>query len=611
VRIAVVAVPGRPAPAMRCDGLSWHWGCGHHGGVIRADRLRCAQLAVLAVGVVVGGASLVAVRRSPGYSIVGASGALATLMLAAGWLLLLAGTMALRRPGLRSFGVVISLASLAWFVVEWNSPGVSSAVLFTLGLVFSTVCPVLVAHAVLHYSNRREGVTASAVLALAYLCTVGLAGVVSALFFDPGSGGCNECPANLLLVADIPTVGERAGRVATYLGCAWAAILIGALGWRLVRSSPARRRTVAPVVVPAMAYLGVVGLDYLHSVNRGYLGHDELDRRLWIAQAGLLILVALGTGWSFVRRRLTRSALARLVVDAAGMSAPGGLDKSLGAALADDSLRVLYPIDNGRWVDSAGRPVQPDRSQSLTRLVRGDDTIALLAHRRGALDEDGVADEIAGAGALALDHERLQAQQRAQLGDLRASRARIVAAADGERRRLERDLHDGAQQSLVALSLAIRLAQLRVDDRAGPDTSARLDAAQAEVTAALAELRTVARGLYPRELADEGLTAALETLAETSPTPVTVDSRVDERLPQPVESAAYFAVAHRMAAAAGPASVSAGRTGDRLVIEIEDGGPPGDLVTVEDRVGALAGTVTTHAVEGSGTRIRVELPCAS
>jgi signal transduction histidine kinase len=448
-------------------------------------------------------------------------------------------------------------------------------------------------------------------LALAYLSTVGLAGVVPALFFDPASSGCNECPANLLLVANIPLVAERAARVATYLGCAWAAVLIGALGWRLVRSSPARRRTVAPVVVPAMAYLGVVGLAYLHSVSRGYLGHDQVDRWLWIAQAGLLILVALGTGWSFVRLRLTRSAVARLVVDAADMSAPGGLDRSLGAALGDDSLRVLYPIDDGRWADIAGRPVQLGQSQPLTRLVRGDETIALVAHRRGAFDGDGVADEIAGAAALALDNGRLQAQQRAQLADLRASRARIVAAADGERRRLERDLHDGAQQSLVALSLAIRLAQLRVDGQANPDASARLDAAQADVTAALAELRTVARGLYPRELADEGLTAALETLAEASPTQVTVDSRVDERLPQPVESAAYFAVARRIARTAGPASVSARMAGDRLVIEIEDSKPPGDLVMLEDRVGALAGTVTTQTVEGPGTRIRVELPCGS
>jgi signal transduction histidine kinase len=337
-------------------------------------------------------------------------------------------------------------------------------------------------------------------------------------------------------------------------------------------------------------------------VGRGYLGDDQVDRRLWIAQAGLLIVVALGTGWSFVRLRLTRSAVARLVVDAAGMSGPGGLDKALGAALGDDSLRVLYPIDDGGWADSAGRLVQPSDNQPLTRLVRGDETIALLAHRRGSLDGDGVADEIAGAAALALDNERLQAKQRAQLGDLRASPARIVAAADAERRRLERDLHDGAQQSLVALSLAIRLAQLRVDGRADPDASARLDAAQADVTAALAELRTLARGLYPRELADEGLTAALETLAEGSPRPVTVDSRVDERLPQPVESVAYFAVARRIGAAAGPATVSARRAGDRLVIEIEDSDPPGNLVMVEDRVGALAGTVTTQAVDGSGTR---------
>jgi len=162
------------------------------------------------------------------------------------------------------------------------------------------------------------------------------------------------------------------------------------------------------------------------------------------------------------------------------------------------------------------------------------------------------------------------------------------------------------------LSLAIRLAQLRAGGHGDPGTSVRLDRAQTEVTAALAQLRSVARGLYPRELADEGLSAALETLAEGSSIPVTVDAPVKQRFPQPVEAAAYFAVAHRLAnTAAVQAAVSVRREGDRLRIEIEDDGPPGDLVRIEDRVGALAGTLSVEPAPGSGTRIRVELPCGS
>jgi signal transduction histidine kinase len=569
------------------------------------------QLAVLVVGVVVGLETSAIVRRSAGYSMAGASNLLVALELTAGWLLVGAGAVALLRPARRSFGIAVWLASVAWFVVEWNTPGIGSAWAFTVGVVFATVYPALVSDAVLRYADWRFGVVAVVVVWGAYVSTIGLAGLLPALFFHPAAGGCQECPANLLLIRADPQVVEQVSRAAVYAGVGWAAGLIGVLGWRLARSSAARRRAAAPVVVPALVFLGAVGLGYVHSWDRGYLGTDEVDRRLWAVEGVLLILIAVGTGWSYVRRRRTRSAVAKLVVDTSDVSVPGGLDRSLGAALGDDSLRVLYPLRDG-WVDDAGRPVVPDDSRGMTRLTRGGAPIALLTHRRGVLDEDGVADEIAGAAALALDNERLQAQRRAQLADLRASRARIVAAADAERRRLERDLHDGAQQRLVALSLSIRLAQLRTGGDGDPGTSVRLDRAQAEVTAALAQLRSVARGLYPRELADEGLSAALQTLAEASSIPLIVDAPVEERFPQPVEAAAYFAVTHRLAdTAAVRAAVSVRRDGDRLRTEIEDDGPPGDLMPIEDRVAALAGTLSVEPVAGSGTRIRVELPCGS
>jgi signal transduction histidine kinase len=525
------------------------------------------------------------------------------LDLAAGWLLLAAGVAALGRPARRSFGVVVSLASVAWFVAKWNSPDAGSAWMFTAGLVLSTVCPVLVADAALRYPNRRPGAAPSA----AYGCTVFLAGLLPALFFDPAAGGCYGCPANLLLIHDWPRAADDASRAGVYAGVVWVPLLVGALGWRLVRSSGAQRRIAAPVAVPALAYLCVVGRDYLDSLGRGYLGTDAAQRTWWFVDGTLLILFALGTSWSFVWRRRTRSAVARMVVEAAGISTPGGLDRSLGAALGDDSLRVVYPIGDGGWIDGAGRRVDLDDGRGATRLTRGDTTIALLTHRRGTIDEDGVVEEIAGAAGLALDNERLQAQRRAQLAELSASRARIVAAADAERRRLERNLHDGAQQHVVALSLAIRLAQLRADG--GED---RLDQAQAEVTAALAGLRILARGLYPRELADEGLPAALETLAEGAAISVAVDAPLDERLPPAVEAAAYFAVAYRLAYAdVNQAAVSVRRDGDRLRIEIEDDAPPRDLLAIEDRVLALGGTLTVEPTGKPGTRIRAELPCGS
>ena len=569
-----------------------------------------ARLAMLLVGIAVSIESLTVARRSPEFSFASTSGLAATLELAAGGALLLAGTRAMGSVARRRFGIMLTAAGVAWLLVEWNNPGDRSALVFTIGLVLGTVCPVLVSHAVLRYPDRRLVGVDSIALGVGYLGTVVLGGLVPALFFDPARTGCSECPTNVIVVRDAPAVVERVARVAVYAGVVWAAALIGVLGLGLVRSSTARRRVAAPVVVPAIAYVGVVGADYLHSTRRGFLGNDAVDTGLWVAQGGLLVVLALGTGWAFVRLRLTRTAVARLVVVAAAAPRAGGLERALGEALGDASMRVFYPLADGRVTDHSGGAVEPDPRQSVTCLTRGETTVALLAHRAELLDADGIADQITETARLALDNERLQAQRQAHLADLRASRARIVAAADGERRRLERDLHDGAQQKVVALSLALRLAQLRLPEAVAPTMASRLEEALAEVSAALAELRGVARGLYPRELADEGLAAGLETFAESSPIPINVTVHSGRRHAQPIEAAAYFAVAHCIGCAAGDrASVQVTCDDDRLLIQIEVNRLHGGLLDLEDRVGALAGTVTAELTDGARSRIRVELPC--
>jgi signal transduction histidine kinase len=570
----------------------------------RRGTIVAVQLAMLLIVAAVAIESVAVARRSPGFSFVGMSGWAATLELAAGWSLVIAATACVTKPAHRTFAILLLTAAVSWFVVEWNNPGVGSAVEFTAGLVLYTVCPVLVSHAALRYTGRLDA-AARAVVGVGYLSTVGLGGIGPAVAFDPGREGCGECPRNLVLIRDAPGVVERLTRGSTYAGIVWVVLIIGALGVRLARSSAAQRRLVTPVLVSSVGYLCLVGTEYIRSAGRGYFGDDAVDRRLWLAQGGLLIGIALATAWPFVRRRLVRSAVARLVVDVAAVPEAGRLSASLGAALGDRSLRVLYPVGDGRLADGSGRVAEPDSSRPRTRLTRDDATVALLEHRRGLLDEEGAAGEIVDAAWLALDNERLHAERRLQLEDLRASRARIVVAADTERRRLERDLHDGAQQKLVALALALQLARIRSTD---PVTASRLDDARAEVAAALADLRTLARGLFPVELTDEGLAAALETLQESALVPFTVTSVVAQRLPAAVESAAYFAVVHCVV---GPSSVSVTRTDGVLRVDIEGCGPPGDLVAVEDRVGALSGTVALEPMPGSGVRIRVVLPCAS
>jgi signal transduction histidine kinase len=241
--------------------------------------------------------------------------------------------------------------------------------------------------------------------------------------------------------------------------------------------------------------------------------------------------------------------------------------------------------------------------------VRGGQTVALLAHRPGLLDDLGLVEQIAATARLALDNEQLQAQVRAQLEDLRASRARIVERGDAERQRLERDLHDGAQQRLVSLALSLRLARL------GPDTGsdvAGLEDAEAEIRQALAELRRLAHGLYPAALTEEGLGAALEALAEQTPGPLALGRLPQERFDPKVEAAAYFVVAETLKRTRPQrAAVDTTRADGQLVVEVQtDQQPPGELTDLEDRVGALDGRLLVQAAPGGGTRIRVELPCA-
>jgi signal transduction histidine kinase len=208
--------------------------------------------------------------------------------------------------------------------------------------------------------------------------------------------------------------------------------------------------------------------------------------------------------------------------------------------------------------------------------------------------------------------------RRRQEEEIRASRARIVAAGDEARRRLERNLHDGAQQRLVALSLALRLAQSKLTTDPEAATTV-LDSAREELSAALDELRELARGIHPAVLTDRGLPAALEALASRSPIPVEIEAP-EEELPRPVEAAAYYVVAEALAnvakyAGASGATVRICREDGRALVEVGDDGVGGadpaagtGLRGLSDRVEALGGTLRVDSPEGGGTRVSVEIP---
>jgi signal transduction histidine kinase len=315
-------------------------------------------------------------------------------------------------------------------------------------------------------------------------------------------------------------------------------------------------------------------------------------------------------GWERLRARRARTGVAGLVVQLADAGRAGRLRDGLAHTLGDESLKLAYTRTDGRHIDEAGEPLELELQpgEVATPLREGDTDVAVVVHAKRMRDDPDVLAAALSAARLALTSERLHAEVRAQLVDLRRSRARIVEAADAARERLERDLHDGAQQRIISVALALQLARaaLEGDDR---ERGGRLlDAAKARLDDALDSLRDIAHGLYPAVLSDEGLAAALEMLAERGAPPFAIVNSLDGRSPDTVEATAYFAVAEAVDGAAA-AAVALSRGNGALVVEVDRDGSPlpnHRLQEIVDRVGALGGRV---ALEDG--LLRAEIPCVS
>ncbi|HKD98721.1 MAG TPA: sensor histidine kinase, partial [Micromonosporaceae bacterium] len=328
--------------------------------------------------------------------------------------------------------------------------------------------------------------------------------------------------------------------------------------------------------------------------------------------------------WGLLSSRLARGAVGDLVLELERPRPPGELRALLAGALGDPTLDLVYALEGQqRWVDAEGRPAglpEPDgdpRARVSTLVQRDGRTLAALAHDP-ALDP-GLVRAAAVAAGMAIDNERLHAEVRAQLEEVLASRQRIVEAGDQERRRVERNLHDGAQQRLATLALS--LAMLRDRDGADPATATALAQASADLRMAIDDLRELARGIHPAILTEEGLPAAVESLAGRVSLPVRVVADFDTRLPGPVEAVAYFVVSESLAnvakyAHASAAEVDISRCDGTLRIEVRDDGVGGadpslgsGLRGLSDRVSAVRGTFRVDSRPGGGTLVRAEIPC--
>jgi signal transduction histidine kinase len=570
--------------------------------------------------------SLLIARSHPGVTFGGESWSAGLIKLAAGWAMIGAGLDVSWRRRRRRSGLLLAAAGVAWFVAEWNNPEVEIGVLFTFGLVASALAPPVVAHAVLAYpSGRVSSRLERLAVVVAYVGAGLVLGVLPALFFDPARQACSLCPPNLLLVDGRPKWVASLDRWGVWLGIVWASGIAAVCLWRVFRSSASLRRLTTPVLAAGAGYLVLVAWDFVHSLPRGALGNDRFEARLWLGQAGALCGIALAVAWAWLLGRRTRTAVARLVVELGGSPRPGRLREMLARSLGDPDLDLAYPlVDPERLVDASGSIVDPasDGGRIVTPLERDGQMVAQLIHRPGLLDDRAI-DEVVAAARLALESERLQAEVLAHLEDLRASRARIVATGDAERRRLERNLHDGAQQRLVGLSLALRLARAGLDDATNTNISALIDRADEGLRVAIDELRELAHGIYPAVLTDEGLAAATEALAERSSIPIAIAHVPEERFPTPVEAAAYFVVAEAtgsiaVLAGADSATVDVRHHDHQLFVEVTEDGASGVdreveamVVDLADRVGALHGRIRIEQAASGTITIRAEIPCGS
>jgi signal transduction histidine kinase len=391
---------------------------------------------------------------------------------------------------------------------------------------------------------------------------------------------------------------------------------------KFARATPRARRVYLPLLIAAVAAA-------VWAVLNGILTFattvPAIVYDLFWWQVVSLIALPLALLWGLLRARLARVHVGELVVHLE-QTAPGDLRDELAQALEDPTLELgLWLPERDEYVDAEGTAFavpEDGAARAVTLIEHEGRPLAVLVHDPTLREEPKLVEAVAAAARLALVNARLHAEVRAQLETVQESRARIVSAADEERRRIERDLHDGAQQRLVALALDLRAAQRQLGATGDPELERLLSSTADELQVAVEELRELAQGIHPGILTQGGLEHALEQLAARAPLPVTVDS-TDERFAPEVEATAYFVACEALTnvvkhAGATHASIAARRDDGHLVIEVTDDGNGAveenggsGLRGLTDRVEARGGTLVVESVAGSGTRVRGEIPCAS
>jgi signal transduction histidine kinase len=582
------------------------------------DRRPLALGAVLAVGLAFAlGAEWVRLAAGwpPGWVLVDVLPGLA--FLACG------GLAWLRRPD-SPIGPVMIATGFAWYAGTYAAS--SHPIVGRLASGFQGWFDGLLAWLVLAYPTGRLRTRAARLVVAALVAILAARSVVRLVTFrrttdyDFGNlADVDRYVADQLFRADAETVFRLA----------LAAVAVGVLilvARRLRTETDLGRRIAGPILLGGLALASgiVVETAALTSAN-GIVERSAAWDVADLLTASTAALVAGGFVVGLARARLARGAVADLVVDLGRAPGTTAIEELLARALGDPTLRVAYPTEPpGRFVDAAGDPIDlPDRDderRTVTRLEIGGRTVAALVHDPALVDRPEVVRAVAAAAGLALENERLAADVRSQLEEVRRSRSRIVAAGDAERRRIERDIHDGAQQQLVTVAVLLQVARTAAET-SDPAAAAAVGRAADQLELALAELRRLARGLHPVVLVEEGLAAAIEALADRTPVPVEVRA-TRERFDPSVEATAWFVVSEALTnvvrhAQARRVTVTAEARDGVLRVAVADDGIGGaaleggtGLSGLGDRVAAAGGTLAVSSEAGRGTTIRADIPCA-
>jgi len=467
----------------------------------------------------------------------------AVLAVLVGWAYVGSGLVVWRQRGDTRLGPVMVFIGFAWFLTflaDSNDP-----VWFTVGTAVEDVYLIGFGYLVLTFPKGRLTRSLDRALVAAAVVLGTVVEVAWLLFADSDEVVCGGCPDNALQLVRNDLLAEGILQVQRFSALVLSVLTVALFVSRSRRASPPQRRAAAPVLWTGAAMFAALALTIVNDVAGEPLGPGpNFMRGLVFGAVPVSVLAVL------LRRRLARGAVAELVVEIGGGSAPVDLRDALSRALGDPGLQLAYWIPaTESYVDAAGEPFRlpaDDTGLVTTAVERGGEPVAVLVHDEALRDDPDLVDSVCAAAGMTLDNERLRAELLARLSELRASRARLVRATESERHRIERDLHDGAQQRLVSIAMALARAEWKLDkdpQAIGP----ALQEARQGLTQAMAELRELSQGIRPAVLVERGLGAAIDDLARRSPVPVRLHLRLDHAVPTEVEAAAYFVASEALA----------------------------------------------------------------